>query len=182
MRLREPGSRTHPGAVRKDSLMFGTRPLRVALTGVVVAAAAVTALTLASCASRGSGGSGSGSDPGVGGATYSGQAHDDARVVLDALGDHVDLGVCARKDPESVDRSWSAPLVAVPAALLDGNAGCGQHVAVSNGSGTTVVATVVGSCDSCSGQDISLSPELFHQLASFGQFDGGITVTWRYAP
>lgn len=156
--------------------MPGTRPrLRIVLTTVAAAAIAAAALTLTSCHDEGS-------TPGAGLAlsTHSGHANDDPRVVLDALGDHVDVGVCARHNPEAVSRSWSAPLVAVPAALLAGNTGCGRKVTVSNTDGTTVTATVVGSCDGCSGEDIALSPELFHQLASFGQFDGSIAVTWRY--
>jgi hypothetical protein len=157
-----------------------TRPrLRTVLTTFIATAA--TALALTACTGGASAASRAGEDPQqLADTTFSGHGTDDARVVLYAIGDHVDLGVCARKDPESVSRSWSAPLVAVPAALLDGNAGCGRHVAVSNPGGTTVTATVVGRCSSCTGQDISLSPELFHQLASFGQFDGSIAVTWRY--
>lgn len=156
--------------------MPGTRPkVRIVLTATAAAALAAAALTLTSCHNEGSAAQ---APPAL--TTHTGHAKDDARVVLDALGDHVDLGVCARRDPESVSRSWSAPLVAVPAALLAGNTGCGRHVLVSNTNGTSVVATVVGSCDGCSGDDISLSPELFHQLARFGQFDGSIAVTWRY--
>lgn len=155
--------------------MPGTRPkLRIVLTVLVAAGLAAAVLSFTSRHS------GSAPDPRLALGTHSGHANDDARVVLDAVGDHADLGVCARRNPEAVSRSWSAPLVALPAALLAGNAGCGRRVEVSNADGTTVTATVVGSCDGCSGEDITVSPALFHQLAGFGQFTGAITVSWRY--
>lgn len=151
---------------------------RLPIVLILLLAAGAAALTFSSCKGGASGTSQLGSpQPG---STHSGHGTDDPRVVLDALGDHVDVGVCARKNPVSADRSWSAPLVELPAALLDGNAGCGQQVAVSNSGGTTVTATVVGSCGSCKGADIALSPELFRRLASFGQFDGAIDLTWQY--
>jgi hypothetical protein len=159
-----------------------TRPSKriVLITLIAFVVTAATGLTLAACKGASAAGQQQQQDVRLAGTTFTGHGSDDPRVVLYALGDHIDLGVCARKDPISVSRSWSAPLVAVPGALLDGNAGCGQQVAVSNSNGTTVTATVVGRCSSCSGDDISLSPELFHQLAALGQFDGPINVSWRY--
>jgi hypothetical protein len=158
-------------------IMPRTRPrLPVVLTALLAAA---PALTLAAC-SAGTSAAGRAEDPRLAGMSFSGHAEDDARVVFTALEDHVDVGVCARRNPERADRSWIAPLVAVPASLLDGNAGCGMQVTVSNDSGTTVTATVVGQCGSCNGDDIALSPELFHQLAGFAKLDGTIAVTWRY--
>jgi hypothetical protein len=159
-------------------IMPGTRPRLPSVLSALVAA--VPALTLAACSAGASAG-GRIDDPRLAGVSFSGHANDDARVVFTALEDHADLGACAHRDPESANKSWTAPLVAVPAALLDGNAGCGMQVTVSNASGTTVTATVVGQCDSCSGGDIALSPELFHQLAGFAQINGAISVTWRYS-
>jgi len=152
------------------------RPLIVLTTSFVGAVAA--ALILAACSGGGSAADRSGDQQLTG--TFSGNGTDDPRVVLDALGDHLGLGVCARKNPQNADSSWTAPLISVPATLLDGNYGCGRQVAVSNGSGTTVTATVVGKCANCTGGDVALSPELFHQLAKFGQINGSISLTWRY--
>jgi hypothetical protein len=159
-------------------IMPGTRPrVPSALTALV---AVVPALTLAACSAGASAG-GRIDDPRLAGVSFSGHANDDARVVFTALEDHANLGVCAHRNPESANKSWTAPLVAVPAALLDGDAGCGMQVTVSNTSGITVTATVVGQCGGCGGDDIALSPELFHQLAGFAKFDGAISVTWRYS-
>lgn len=159
--------------------MFGTRPAaRVGLT--VVAAAAGTAalgLTLASC---GLGATGGQVNPELVGVVFNGSGSQDARVVLDAVGDHFHYGACADKDPVSLSQSWSASLVAVPAPLLDGNAECGKQVDVSTAGGTTVVATVVGTCSGCSGDDIALSPALFRHLASMTQLTGSLPVSWKY--
>jgi hypothetical protein len=111
---------------------------------------------------------------------FNGTGTDDARVILYALGDHLSLGVCARKDPEAFTRSWSAPLVALPGTLLAGNAECGKHVTVSNVEGTSETATVVGRCSNCSGSDISLSPILFKHLAPATKLYGSIPVTWSF--
>ena len=114
--------------------------------------------------------------------TYAGTATDDARVVLYALGDVIRFGTCSGKNPLGLTKSWTAPLVALPGPLLDGNAECGRHVVVSNAQGTSFTATIVGKCGSCTGDDIALSPTLFRELAPITNWRGTINVTWTYAP
>lgn len=109
-----------------------------------------------------------------------GTATNDARVVLYALGDVIRFGTCSGKNPLGLTRSWTAPLVALPGPLLDGNAECGKHVVVSNSQGTSFTATIVGKCGSCSGDDIALSPTLFRELAPSDKWSGTIDVTWTY--
>jgi hypothetical protein len=157
---------------------MNSRP-RARIAGAALAAAlAATTLALGGC-SRAAGG-GQKDERALAGTVFSGNGDDDPRVVLTALSDHVDLGVCAGKDPEPLTSSWTSSLVTVPGTLLGGDSGCGEHVTVSNTSGTTVTALVVGACDSCSGADIALSPALFVKLAPLGKVDGSIAVTWKY--
>jgi len=156
---------------------MNTRP-RVRITMAVLIATLAATLTLGAC-SRGSANA-QGDERSLAGTVFSGNGDNDPRVVLAALSDHVDLGVCARKDPEPVTASWTSPLVTVPGTLLAGNTGCGKYVAVSNSTGTTVTALVVGACSGCSGGDIALSPALFVKLAPLGKIDGSIQVTWKY--
>ena len=157
---------------------MNARPrLRITLAALTALAAA---LALGAC-SHGSANA-PGDERGLAGTVFSGNGNNDPRVVLAALGDHVDLGVCARKDPVPISESWTSPLVTVPGTLLGGNTGCGKHVTVSNAGGTTVTALVVGACSGCSGGDIALSPALFLKLAPLGKVDGSIPVTWKYVP
>lgn len=160
--------------------MSGTRPrLRVVLTALAAAAGTVAlGFTLASCG-RGVAGAGQ-ANPELVGVVFSGSGSQDARVVLDAVGDHFHSGPCAGKDPVGLAQSWSAALVAVPAPLLGGGAECGKQVDVSTAGGTTVVGTVVGTCSSCSGDDIALSPALFRRLAPWTQLRGSLPVSWKY--
>jgi hypothetical protein len=166
----------------RSVVMSGRRPglRRVALTALAAAAGTLAlGLTLASCG-RGAAGAGR-QNPELVGVVFSGSGTQDARVVLDAVGDHFHVGACADKDPVSLSQSWSAALVAVPAPLLGGGAECGRQVEVSTAGGTTVVGTVVGTCSGCSGDDITLSPALFRRLASWTQLSGSLPVSWKYA-
>lgn len=131
--------------------MSGTRPrLRIVVTALGATAGTVAlGFALVSCG-RAVAGEGQ-ENPELVGVVFSGSGSQDARVVLDAVGDHFHVGPCAGKDPVALPRSWSAALVAVPAPLLDGGAECGKRVAVSTSGGTTVVGTVVGACSGCSG-------------------------------
>jgi len=161
--------------------MNGTRPRRLRVLVTVLAAAVGTVglgFTLASC---GRAAPGAGQDnPELVGVVFSGSGSQDARVVLDAVGDHFHVGTCAGKDPVSLSQSWSAALVTVPAPMLGGGAECGKQVDVSTAGGTTVVGTVVGSCSGCSGDDIKVSPALFRRLAPWSQLDGSLPVSWKY--
>jgi hypothetical protein len=152
----------------EGTIMPRTRPVpRTVL--IATAATTATAFALGGCAAHSSPGGRLG-DPALVGTVYSGQGTANARVVVDAVGDH----------RESMGASWSASLIEVPTALLGGNAGCGRQVIVSSSSGTSVTAVVVGSCGSCSGYDIQLSPALFSRLAPLGQLHGSLSLTWKY--
>jgi hypothetical protein len=77
--------------------------------------------------------------------------------------------------------SFTASLVEVPTPLLGGNVECGKQITLTTTSGAAVTATIVGSCGSCSGSDLAVSPALFVRLASAGQYSGSIPVTWQFA-
>ena len=171
------------GADRAEGIVMDrTRPkLRVVLTALAATAATgALGLTLASC--TGISGGGSAADPELVGVVFNGSGSQDARVVLDAVGDHMHSGSCAGRDPVALSQSWSAALVTVPEPLLGGGAECGKQVDVSTADGTTVVATVVGTCSGCSGDDIALSPALFRRLAAWTQLSGSLPVSWKYLP
>jgi hypothetical protein len=161
--------------------MKGTRPkLRVVLTALAATAGTVAlGFALASSAHTFAG-RGSQADPELVGVVFDGSGSQDARVVVDAVGDHFHVGTCAGRDPVSLAQSWSAPLVAVPGPLLGGGAECGKQVDVTTSDGTSVVATVVGTCSGCSGDDIALSPALFRKLATWTQLSGSLAVSWKY--
>lgn len=148
--------------------------------GTATAAAALL-LTCADGCSAATKTGGSSASPDIRTDIHVGTATDDARVVLDALGDVIRFGTCSGKNPLGLTKSWTAPLVALPGPLLDGNAECGKHVVVSNSQGTSFTATVVGKCGSCTGDDIALSPTLFRELAPITNWRGTINVTWTYA-
>ncbi len=112
-------------------------------------------------------------------AVFAGTASMQAGVVFDALGDHVHLGTCSGRDPVGMFGSFTAYLVEVPTALLGGNAECGKQIAVTNAAGTSVKATIVGSCG-CSGSDLALSPTLYARMVSLGQHGVHIPVTWKF--
>lgn len=161
--------------------MDRTRPkLRVVLTAVAATVAtAALGVALASCVHT-SANSGGAADRELVGVVFNGAGSQDPRVVLDAVGDHMHVGTCAGLDPVALSQSWSAALIAVPGPLLGGGAECGKQVDVSTADGTTVVATVVGSCSGCSGDDIALSPALFRRLAAWTQLSGSLPVSWKY--
>lgn len=153
----------------------GGRRLRTALFTLVTLAASATALPAAATV----GGSGNPAPDG-GPMVFSATGTLEAGVVFDAIGDHLHLGVCSGHDPVGMFDSFTAYLVEVPRPLLGGNVECGKHISISNTSGRTVSATIVGSCG-CSGGDLALSPALFARLISMDQHDTTIPVTWKFA-
>lgn len=163
-------------------------------------AAGFMLLTLAACmsvagpAAAASGGSGAkvGGGAKAGGTSVGGAAPDGGPMILggtaslspsvvaDALGDHVHLGICSGHDPVGMFGSFTAYLVEVASPLLGGNAECGKRIAVTNSAGSTVDATIVGSCRSCSGNNLALSPILFARLLTMDQHDTTIPVSWKF--
>lgn len=152
------------------------RRLRTALFGLVALAASMTALPAAA-----STGDPEGPDPDGGPLVFSATATLEVGVVFDAVGDHVHLGICSGRDPVGMLASFTAYLVEVPTPLLGGNVECGKHIAITNTAGRTVSATIVGSCGSCSGGDLALSPALFVRLITMDQHDTTIPVTWKFS-
>jgi hypothetical protein len=152
------------------------RGLRAALFALVTLAASTAARPAAAAT-----GTWADSAPDGGPMVFSATATLEAGVVFDALGDHVHLGICSGRDPVGMFASFTAYLVEVPAPLLGGNVECGKHIAVTNTAGRTVSATIVGSCGSCSGGDLAVSPALFARLISMDQHDTTIPVTWKFA-
>jgi hypothetical protein len=147
--------------------------LRAALVALVALAASAGAWPAAAA----TGGSAPDGRPMV----FSGTGSLEAGVVFDALGDHLHLGICSGHDPVSMFDSFTAYLVEVPTPLLGGNLECGKRVAVSNTAGRSVIATIVGSCGSCSGSNLALSPALYARLISMDQHDTTIPLTWKFA-
>ena len=150
------------------------RSITAALT--VVAAGAFVLGPSAGEALAGTGGA----VPDGGPMVFSGTASMQAGVVLDALGDHVHVGTCSGRDPVGMFSSFTAYLVEVPTPLLGGNVECGKQIAVTNASGTSVNATIVGSCGSCSGSDLALSPALYARMVSVDKHASSIPVTWKF--
>jgi len=153
----------------------GGRRLSTALCTLVMLAASAAALPAAASA-----GGSENPAPDGGPMVFSATGTLEVGVVFDALGDHLHLGICAGRDPVGVFGSFTAYLVEVPTPLLGGNVECGKHIAISNTGGRTVSATIVGSCGSCSGGNLALSPALFARLISLDQHDTTIPVTWKF--
>lgn len=152
------------------------KPLRPAL--LALAASSLLLLPIAGCAARAAHGSSTAEGAGT---VFSGSASAQASVVFDALEDYAHVGSCSGQDPVGMADSFTAYLVDVPAPLLAGNAECGKQIDVTNSAGASVAATIVGSCGSCSGSDLALSPALYARLLSLGQHSGSIPVTWQFA-
>jgi hypothetical protein len=144
------------------------------------AASAGESLGAGGAASAGDAASVGGSAPDGGPMIFSGTASLQTSVVFDALGDHLHLGTCSGRDPVSMFDSFTAYLVDVPGPMLGGNVECGKQIAVTNTGGTTVYATIVGSCGSCSGGNLGLSPALYARLITLDQHDTNIPVTWKF--
>lgn len=162
-------------ALRRSGRASGRR-LRTALFALVTLAASTAALPAAASA-----GGADNPAPDGGPMVFSATATLEVGVVFDAIGDHLHLGICSGRDPVNMFASFTAYLVEVPTPLLGGNVECGKHISVTNTSGRTVSATIVGSCGSCSGGDLALSPALFARLISLDQHDTTIPVTWKFA-
>jgi len=83
------------------------------------------------------------------------------------------LGACGFTD------SASDPVLAIGQGRYGDGGNCNQWVAITNtANGATAFGLTRDECESCSTEDLDMSPSLFQQLGNLDQ--GVITVSWHF--